>query len=278
MTTPPNCYQMEINGKRREEFRDGILMTGDAALRLQDISPQSVDLVVTSPPYDAIRSYGGHSWNFESIAQGLIRVLRVGGVIVWVVGDSTVSGSETGTSMKQALRFVELGLRLHDTMIYEKHNPPPTGGKNRYQQAWEYMFILSKGAPKAVNLIHTPRRNACNDKRTFRMKKFTRGKDGEFGSAKPYVIRSSVPRRNIWSYKVGGGNSTKDKLPHSHPAIMPEQLALDHILTWSNKGEVVLDPFAGSGTTLKMARVSDRKFIGIEVDGGYVSIIKSRLS
>ena len=80
-----------------------------------------IDLVITSPPYDDLRNYKGYSFDFESIAKELFRVVKEGGVVVWVVGDATVDGSETGTSFRQALFFKEVGFNLHDTMIYMKN-------------------------------------------------------------------------------------------------------------------------------------------------------------
>ena len=240
-----------------------------------------VDLTVTSPPYDNLRTYNGNieQWSFEkfqAIAKELYRVTADGGVVVWVVGDATINGSETGTSFRQALYFKEIGFNLHDTMIYEKHNPVPNAN-NRYQQSFEFMFVLSKGKPKTTNILLTKRSNECNDKRTFRVKTVNRDKDGEFNEAKYQAIREFVPRRNIWRYKVGLYNSTTDKIAFRHPAIFPEQLAQDHILSWSNEGDVVLDPFMGSGTTAKMALLNNRNFIGFELDAHYCEIANERI-
>lgn len=242
---------------------------------LKNILDNSIDLTVTSPPYDNLRSYKGYSFDFESIAKELYRVTKKGGVVVWIVNDSTVKGSETGTSFKQALFFKEIGFNLHDTMIYSKENPVPNAG-TRYQQAFEYMFVLSKGKPKTTNILERPRRNKTNDKRTYRKKKFARDVHGEF-TERDYFVKEYVPRENIWSYLVGGGNSTKDKVAFKHPAIFPEKLAEDHILSWSNEGDVVLDIFSGSGTTLKMAKLNKRNYIGFEISKEYIGIINERL-
>lgn len=230
------------------------ILCGDNCEIMRSMPSESVDLVVTSPPYDDMRKYGGHSWDFYGVAWNLKRLLKPGGVIVWVVADKTEDGSETGTSMEQALHLRRLGLNLHDTMTYEKHNAPPTGN-GRYYQAWEYMFVLSKGKPKTFNPIFEPRRNACGDKRTHRIKAFQRDTNGNM-EKKEYTIRENVPRRNVWSYLVGGGNSSEDMGAHKHPAIFPISLAKDHIASWSNPGDVVLDPFAfrtagGGGRSLR---------------------------
>lgn len=145
---------------------------------MQSLPDGCIDLVVTSPPYDNLRNYNGFSWSFESLVSELWRCIKQGGVIVWVVNDATIKGSETGTSFRQALAFMQEGFNLHDTMIYAKHNPPPVGGNNRYFQSFEYMFVFSKGTPKTFNPLTEPRRNICNDKRSKRVKSFTRGKDG----------------------------------------------------------------------------------------------------
>lgn len=239
--------------------------------------PESfVDLTVTSPPYDGLRNYNGYSFDFENVAKELFRVTKAGGVVVWIVGDSTLKGCETGTSFKQALHFISCGFNLHDTMIYAKDNPPPVGGSSRYYQQFEYMFVFSKGKPKAFNPVMTCRRNKHNDKRTQRVKGFTRSKDGSF-QQRLVRINESVKIGNIWTYVVGGGNVTSDKIAYEHPAIFPEKLANDHIISWSNVGDLVYDPFAGSGTTLKMAMINDRKFIGSEISKEYCSLIDTRL-
>lgn len=234
-----------------------------------------LDLTVTSPPYDGLRTYNGYSFDFENLAKELFRATKKGGVVVWVVGDATVKGSETGTSFKQALYFIECGFNLHDTMIYKKSNPVPNAG-TRYQQSFEYMFILSKGKPNTTNLITRQRRNECNDKRTFRHKGFTRDTEGNFKKS-DYFVKEEVIKENVWEYLVGGGNSTNDKIAFEHPAIFPEKLAGDHILSWSNENDIIYDPFMGSGTTAKMAMLNNRRYIGSEISKDYVEIANARI-
>lgn len=239
----------------------------------------SVDLTVTSPPYDNLRTYNGNNsqWGehvWKAVIQDLFRVTKQGGVVVWVVGDATIKGSETGTSFKQALWAKECGFNLHDTMIYQKDNPPPVGGTTRYYQHFEYMFVWSKGTPKTFNASISPRRNKWNDKRTERVKGFTRDKDGNFAKKKVSLI-GDVKIGNVWKYVVGGGISVD--YGTGHPAGFPEKLAHDHIISWSNGGDTVLDPFMGSGTTGKMAKQLGRNFIGIELDKEYFEIAKKRI-
>ena len=234
-------------------------------------------LTITSPPYDNLRTYKDTlSWNhdiFKQVANELHRVTKQGGVVVWVVGDSTTKGTESGTSFRQALYFMEAGFNLHDTMIYQKDNPPPVGGSNRYYQHFEYMFVLSKGKPATFSPITRERRNKWNDKRTTRVKGFNRDADGNFHK-KEVSLTGDVKEGNIWKYTVSGGNSVGYG---NHPAIFPEKLASDHIVSWSNEGDVVFDPFMGSGTTGKMALLNNRKFIGCEVVSEYYEIAVARM-
>ena len=244
---------------------------------LRAMPDDTVDLTITSPPYDTLRSYNGYSFDFEGIADELFRVTKDGGVVVWVVGDATIKGSETGTSFRQALYFKGIGFNLHDTMIYFKHNPVPVGGSNRYYQSFEYMFVFSKGSPKTFGAITEPRRNECNDKRTRRFKGFNREADGTVSKKETTINQGDPKRRNVWTYLVGGGSVTTDKVAYGHPAIFPEKLAEDHILSWSNPGDVVLDPFMGSGTTAKMAMLNGRNFVGFELSEEYCEIARQRI-
>lgn len=253
----------------------------DCVSGMRKLDDCCIDLIVTSPPYDSLRTYNG--FNFDEpyqiqVINQIFRVLKDGGVAVWVVGDGTVDGSETGTSFRQALRFMDIGFKLHDTMIYQKHNPTPnTGNGIRYQQSFEYMFVFSKGKPKTVHLIQEPRRNECGDRRTVRMIRRQRNVDGEFEEEHKYEIKQVVPRSNIWNYKVGLYNTTCDKVAFKHPAIFPEQLAIDHILSWSDENDIILDPFMGSGTVAKACVVTNRRYIGLEVSQEYCNIAETRL-
>lgn len=245
---------------------------------LRCLPDNCIDLTVTSPPYDNLRAYQGFSWDFDALASELYRVTKPGGVVVWIVNDATINGTETGTSFRQALAFKSLGFNIHDTMIYAKHNPPPTGGPKRYAQSFEYMFVFTKGSPKTFHPLTEPRRNACNDKRTKRVKSFTRKADGTTDRRLVAINQNDPKRRNVWTYLVGGGNTTSDKYAYQHPAMFPEQLAADHIISWSNPGDVVLDPFLGSGTTAKMAVLNGRRYIGFEISADYVEIAKRRIA
>ena len=245
------------------------IICGDNVETLQGFPADSIDLTVTSPPYDNLRTYGGHSWDFEGVAQQLWRVTKPGGVVVWVVADATIDGSETGTSFRQALRFMEIGFRLHDTMIYMK-DAPQFPDSVRYGQVAEYMFVFSHGQPKAINLI-ADRPNVSYGRTitgTDRNPDGTTREAGCYGNA----IKKFGDRFNVW-----GITNTKGNGIAGHPAQFPEALARDHILSWSNEGDTVLDPFSGSGTTAKMAKHNGRNYIGIEVNPEYCEIAEERL-
>lgn len=238
---------------------------------MSTLDENSVDMTLTSPPYDNIRDYNGYSFDFKQTAKQLYRITKPGGVVIWNVADQTINGSETCTSMKQALYFVECGFNLHDTMIYVKKNPMPSSG-DRYHQAWEYIFCFSKGKPKSFNPIMVE----CKYGNLNANQKY-RGSKGD----KNYKVTKRNPTskiRNIFEYVIGGGHSTKDKIAFDHPAIMPEKLAEDQIKTWTNEGDLVIDPFAGSGTTAKMAYLNNRKFIGCEISEQYCKIFEERMN
>jgi DNA modification methylase len=240
---------------------------GDNCEVMQSLPPSTVDLVVTSPPYDDLRDYGGHSWNFYGVSWNLLRAVTQGGVVVWVVGDATRDGSETGSSMKQALHFKELGFRIHDTMIYETSKPPMND--RRYQASFEYMFVFSVGSPKSWNPLKEACRYAGTSTRsTYREPKGTLKQ--RHGSR---VIGETKVKDNIWRFRSGYGADE----PTGHPAPFPLALARDHILSWSDTSDLVLDPFCGSGTALRAAKDLGRRAIGIEIEERYCEIAARRL-
>tara|TARA_B100001245_G_C22872597_1_gene419621 strand:+ start:378 stop:1169 length:792 start_codon:yes stop_codon:yes gene_type:complete len=232
-----------------------------------------IDLTVTSPPYDELRDYKGYDFDFRTVAKELFRVTKNGGVVVWVVGDSVVDGSETCTSFKQAMYFKEIGFNLHDTMIYQKKGaslPDPT----RYFQSFEYMFVFSKGRPKTLNKIYD-RQNVWTGKKSGNR---VREKDGKTYWRKERTVEDVSYRGNIWEYLGGFMHTTGDEFAYKHPAMFPEGLAKDHILSWSNEGDLVLDPMCGSGTTCKMSKQNARNYIGIEISKEYLEIAERRMA
>jgi site-specific DNA-methyltransferase (adenine-specific) len=266
---------MEINKIHHMNCIDG----------MNQMKSESVDMVVTSPPYDQLRTYNNEDieavWNFDvfkDVAKELYRVMKPGGTIVWVVGDAVIDGSESGTSFRQALHFKDIGFNLHDTMIYEKNGPtyPAHPKSTRYSQVFEYMFVLTKGSPKTVNIL-MDRKNKWAGTSTFGISS-NRQKDGELKTKKRSSVSEYGARYNIWKINGGMGHSTKDKIAYEHPAIFPETLAEDHIKTWTNPGDLVLDPFSGSGTTAKMCLKTNRNFIGFEMNEEFYKLSQQRIS
>jgi len=250
-----------------------VIYHGDNCEVMGMMPADSVDLVVTSPPYDNLRTYGGHSWDFEGVAQQLWRVIKPGGVVVWVVADATIDGSETGTSFRQALRFMEIGFRLHDTMIWDKPWTNYGDTAARYAGGWEFMFVISKGTPSAINIIRDRPNVTAGNGRSMRSDRRVTGDNQGLARSDNYVTHDFGPRKGIWNIPVGGYSVSAI----SQPAVFPEALARDHILSWSNEGDIVLDPFNGSGTTTKMAKLMGRRGIGIEINEAYCEIAANRL-
>lgn len=239
---------------------------------LKMLDDNSIDMTVTSPPYDDLRKYKGYVFDFENIAKEIFRVTRSGGVVVWIVGDSTINDSESGTSFKQALFLKDCGFKLHDTMIYEKDGSafPAKRTSKRYSQIFEYMFVFCKGKIRSdiTLLCDKPNKWAGH---TNWGNKTQYDKDGNLKQTSSKPVPDFSLRNNIWKYSTGFNDKT------SHPAVFPEKLAEDHILSWSNEGDLVLDPFMGSGTTAKMALLNKRNYIGFEDSKEYCNIAMKRL-
>jgi DNA modification methylase len=233
-----------------------------------------VDMTITSPPYDDLRSYNGYEFPVDEIAKSLFRKTKEGGVVIWVVGDKTVNGSETLTSFRHALTFKEVGFNVHDTMLYVKNNPIPSDCGKRYRQCFEYMFCFSKGQPKTFNPITAPTKSAGTKIKAFRITERGRGNvpDEDIGRE----IKSERKISNIFTYNVGT-SSSRDRIAFEHPAIFPEQLVKDQIRTWTSEGDVVYDCFMGSGTTGKIAEMLDRRWLGSEVSADYVRLAERRI-
>lgn len=237
---------------------------------MRNLPDNCIDLVVTSPPYDNLRVYNGYSFDFENIAKELYRILKTTGVVVWVVGDKIEKGNRTLTSFRQCIYFQEIGFKVHDVMIYRKKNTPFMRS-NAYTNCYEYMFVLAKDKVVTFNPIKTKTARSGNEM-------LVAGKKAD-GINKKVLGRLNEEKTltNIWDYAVGLGGSTSDKIAFKHPAIFPEKLAYDHIISWSNEGDIVLDPFSGSGTTCKMAHLCNRKYIGFEISAEYTEISKQRI-
>lgn len=253
------------------------LYKGDCLEVMKEIPDNSVDLTVTSPPYDNLRSYNGNigQWSFEKfkiVARELYRITKEGGVVVWIIADATINGSETGTSFKHALYFKECGFNLHDTMIWRKPHAGAIGALNRYENVFEYMFVLSKGKIQTSNII----KDKPNKRHGEIQQGSTRQKDGSMRKTTGYGKRFVAEfgrRHNVWD--IAPCQSNKERT--GHPAQFPEALARDHIVSWSNPGNVILDCFMGSGSTGVACMNTNRRFIGIELDDAYFLCAEKRI-
>lgn len=228
-----------------------------------------IDLTVTSPPYDNLRDYKGYSFDFENIAKQLYRVTKPGGIVVWVVGDK-INGGRTLTSFRQAIFFQDIGFQMHDVMIYQKKNTPFMRS-NAYTNCYEFMFVLSKGKPNTFNPLMT--KTVRHGKEMLVYNKKSDGVNKKVLKE----LKKEKTRTNIWAYAVGYGGTTTDKIAFKHPAVFPEKLAEEHILSWTNPEDLVFDPMCGSGTTGKMALIHRRRFIGVDISQEYIDIAKKRL-
>lgn len=244
----------------------------------KDWNAEIVDLTVTSPPYNGLRLYNGYTFDAFQIIERLYNLTKPGGIVVWIVGDETIAGSESGSSFEQALHFKKLGFNIHDTMIYGKNTSsfPARRDGNRYTQIYEFAFVFSKGKPKTANLI-CDKENRWKGWQNWGKNKH-RAKTGELietADIKP--VPEFSPRNNIWYYNVGAGFGQTDKEAYKHPATMPFDLAKDHILSWSNPGDTILDPMCGSGTSLVGAKLFDRKYIGVDISQEFVELSQKRV-
>jgi len=242
----------------------------DCLVGMKELPSECIDLVVTSPPYDDLRNYNGYSFDFENIAKELYRVIKKGGVVVWVVGDKIKNGDRTLTSFKQCLYFQEIGFNVHDVMIYQKKNTPFMRS-NAYTNCYEFMFVFSKEKVNTFNPLKT---------KTARhgIEKLVSNKKADGINNKVVAeLKEEKTLTNIWEYAVGLGGSTSDKIAFQHTAIFPEKLAHDHILSWTNEGDLVFDPMSGSGTTCKMAKISNRNYLGMEISKEYTELSIKRL-
>ncbi len=265
--------------KQIEEIIDSVI-AGDNVEVLKTFPDNCVDLIITSPPYDSLRYYDNNTGyiNYEELVPQMYRILKPGGLVIWVVGDETINGSESGTSFKMALDFKSKKFLLHDTMIYEKNGSPFPAKRNgnRYTQIFEFMFVFSKNKPKTVNLI-CDKPNAWHGVERFGTTT-CRNINGDLEVKERTPVRKFSPRYNIVKFKTGKNYSSKDEEAYLHPAIFPEQLAADNIQTWTLEGDVVLDLFNGSGTVCKMAKILNRKFIGIDISEKYCELARLRIN
>lgn len=250
------------------------IIEGNCVEVMKSFDENSIDLTVTSPPYDNLRNYKGYVFPFEEIAKQLYRVTKPGGIVVWVVADATIKGTETGTSFKQALYFKEIGFNLHDTMIFQKQNPIPQIYRKRYNNVFEYMFVLSKGTVKTHSPIMIDTLHGGLKLNGTTYKNYSKGEQIRKKMAKP--VKDKKIKGNIWTYVVG--KRAEDQEAKGHPAPFPLALVRDHVKSWTNEGDIVLDPMCGSGTTCVAAFQLNRRYIGIDISLEYCELARQRIS
>lgn len=249
------------------------IIEGNCVEVMKNFDSNSIDLTITSPPYDNLRNYNGYTFPFLQIASELFRITKEGGVVVWVIGDATINGSETGTSFEQALEFKKIGFNLHDTMIFQKQNPIPQIYRKRYTNIFEYMFVFSKGVVAKHNPIQIDCLHAGLELNGTTYKNYSKNEQKRGKFAKP--VKNKKIKGNIWEYVVG--KKAEDQEAKGHPAPFPCALARDHIISWTNKGDIVLDPMCGSGTTCRSAIELNRKYIGIDISKEYCELARERI-
>lgn len=245
------------------------IMQGNNLDLLKALPDESIDMVVTSPPYDNLRDYKGYTFDFEGVVKELFRVIKTGGVIVWIVSDAMIDGSETGTSFRQALYFKECGFNIHDTMIWRKDTftfPDAT----RYCQCFEYMFVFSKGKPKSVHRIED-RKNKWSGSAVHGTSRNVDGTTFRKSNDKKSNVKEYGVRFNVWDIPTEKNNKT------GHPAVFPVALVRDHIISWSDEGDIILDIFMGSGTTGIACVDTNRHYIGFEISPEYCDIARKRI-
>lgn len=256
------------------EYFENKIISGNCVEVMAGMPSNSIDMCITSPPYDNLRTYKGYSFPFEDIASQLFRVLKEGGIVVWVVSDATINGSETCTSFKQALKFVEIGFNLHDTMIFRKTNPVPQIYRKRYTNEFEYMFVFSKGTVKTHNAIKVPCLHAGLELGSTTYKNYSKGEQVRKKLANP--VKNDKLKGNIWEYVVG--KKAVDQEAKGHPAPFPYDLVIDHIESWTNENDIVLDPMCGSGTSCVAALDRNRRYIGIDISEEYCDLARNRVN
>jgi site-specific DNA-methyltransferase (adenine-specific) len=249
------------------------IIEGNCVEVMKEFDDEVIDLTVTSPPYDDLRNYKGYVFPFEQIVNELYRITKQGGVVVWVVADATINASETGTSFKQALYFMDAGFNLHDTMIFRKKNPLPQIYRKRYTNEFEYMFVFSKGTVKTHNPIKIDCMHAGLELNGTTYKNYSKNEQKREKMAKP--VKNKKIKGNIWEYVVG--KRQEDQEAKGHPAPFPCELVRDHIFSWTNPNDIVFDPMAGSGTTCRVAVEMRRKYIGIDISHEYCELARERI-
>ena len=265
----------ERDGRERVQFPTNEIRIGDNAEVLSTMPADSVHLALTSPPYGTLRTYDGKpQWDFAALRRELLRVLVDGGIVAWVVGDQVVQGGKRCIPEEHTLAFRDSGFVVHDIIIYHKLGCPSRPRNNAHWNVHDRIIIASKGKPRTVN----PDRIPCNTAGDVKGKGYQRAKDGGVSTrSRSGPIADTKPESNLWSFMAGWPVTTADKFAYSHPALMPEPLAAKIINAFSVEGDIVLDPFAGAGTTMEIAKLLNRRWCGIEISERYAELARRRV-
>jgi DNA modification methylase len=271
------------------------VLVGDVRTRLGELPDGSVQTCVTSPPYWGLRDYGqgdqiGLEPSPEEYVEQMVdvfrevrRVLADDGTLWLNLGDSYGPGKQLiGIPWRVALALQADGWVLRQDIIWNKPNPMPESVKDRCTKAHEYVFLMSKVSrykydqaaiaerslrPGAVGIIggQKARREPPISESDPRY----RGGSEQWGRS--VEVGSRRNRRSVWT-------TASRPFPGAHFAVMPEALVEPCILAGSSPDDLVLDPFAGSGTVGVVALRHGRDFVGVELNAEYAAIAETRIS
>ncbi len=262
------------NIKRSEKLPLNKIICGDCVEVLKSIPDNSIDLVVTSPPYDGIRKYNGFSFNLHSTGKELFRVLKDGGIIAMVIQDQTKNFGKSLTSFKTIIDWCEnVGFKLFETIIYKKHGAEGAWWTKRFRVDHEYIPIFLKGERPAYfnkEPLKIPSKHGGKTMTGCA----TRLTNGKTLKSKRVFINPMKCRGTLWDYTTCGDGT---RLKHQHPATFPDKIPVDFIRCFCPKNGIVLDPFIGSGTTALAAIQLNRNYIGIDISKEYCELAKKRI-
>ncbi len=256
-----------------------MIICGSAADELKKLDANSVQTVITSPPYFQLRKYEagkeeiGNEPTLDQYVQSLMdvfagvrHVLKPDGTFWLNLGDTMKNGSLLGMPWKVAFAMKDAGWCLRSEIVWAKPNPMPESAKNRPTRSHEKLFLFTqKKSGYKFNQLKEPAVYAGVSRggSTNRYEQNASGMD-----AKVYDTRN---KRDVWSVKPA-------TLSGAHFAIFPDDLIAPCIEAGSDPGNVVLDPFSGSGTTGVVARKLGRDYIGVELSVKYAQLSKERIS
>ena len=249
--------------------------TGECVKRMKYIPNNSVDLIVTSPPYDELRDYKGNSsFDLHQVGIEVFRVLKEGGIAAMVIQDQTKNFGKSLTSFRTIIDWCdEIGFKLFETVIYRKNGSEGAWWTKRFRVDHEYMPIFLKGErPQFFN--KEPLKIKSKHGGKVMKGSGSRKTNGETQETVTRAINSMKCRGTIWNYLMAGD---KNPLKRKHPAVFPDKIPFDFIQCFCPENGIVLDPFTGSGSTLVMAQKLGRYFIGFDIEESYCDVANQRL-